>query len=401
MNRDRNLIAEILLKHSRRETLTEEEAATLSAWRAESDDNRRLADLYLDDKWVKAQLKERDAVPSAELWQMVCERTGMDVEGGGVEETGMDVRPRAGRAFGDVRPEAYRRRGLRRALSIAAVVLLLLGIANLYRRSDHGADRSINGADGTVKGPAIAGGTAPTGVSGHYEQVQVLADGQRQVFDSAAWGAEPFAVRLPDGSQVQLCYGSSLRYPAIFDSSHRAVELNGQACFNIMGNKGAPFVVLAGHTVIEVLGTRFNVNGYADDAAKTITLLTGKVRVLQGGHQQVLRPSEQAVVINGRITVRRPDHPGGVVGWEDKEPYVEFDHSDLNTAIREIAKWYRLAVINPENVTGVSVSGKFMLKDPKDSNLAIIRDVERPNVKMEWRSDSLFLLRGRQSLLSR
>jgi ferric-dicitrate binding protein FerR (iron transport regulator) len=388
MNRDRNLVAEIILKHARRETLTEEEAAALEAWRAESDDNRRLADLYRDEEWVKEQLKERAAVPSAELWKMVCERTGMDVEGAGVETTPAGRRPLRP-------PEAYRGRGWRRALRIAAVVLLLLGIGvNLYRRTDGRVDRA-------VKGPAMAAAPAPTGMSSHYEQVQVLADGQRQVFDSTAWGAAPFPVRLPDGSQVLLCYGSSLRYPAAFDSSHRVVDLNGQACFNITGNKGAPFVVRAGHTVVEVLGTRFNVNGYADDPAKTITLLTGKVRVLQGGQQRVLRPSEQAVVMNGRITVHRPDHPGGVVGWGDKEPYFEFDRTDLNTVIREIAKWYRLTVFNPEHVTGVTVSGKFMLKDPKDSNLAIIRDVERPNVKVERRGDSLFLLRGRQSFLSK
>jgi hypothetical protein len=129
--------------------------------------------------------------------------------------------------------------------------------------------------------------------------------------------------------------------------------------------------------------------------------LNGKVQVQAGGREQVLRPLEQAVVRNGRITVRRPGHQEGVVALGDKEPYFEFNHTDLNTAMREIAKWYRLTVFNPEHVAGVSVSVKFMLKDPLDSNLAIIGDVERPNVRVERRGDSLFLLRGRQSLLSK
>jgi len=379
MNRDRNLIAEILLKHSRRETLTDEEAAALSAWRAESDDNRRLADLYPDEEWVKAQLKERAEVPSAELWQMVCERMGMDVDETGVQErTGMDMRPRAvGRAFDDVRPEASRR-GLRRALGIAAVVLLLLGIGiNLYRRSDG------------------------RGMSRHYEGKKVPANDRQQVVITRDFGAKPFPLQLPDGSKVLLCFASSLRYPAAFDSNHRDVYLNGQAYFDIMDNKRAPFVVHSGEMVVKVLGTRFNVMGYADEPTQTITLLTGKVQVEQGGQQRVLRPSEQAVVRNGRISVRRPDHPGGVIGWGDKEPYLEFDHTDMNTAIREIAKWYRLAVINPDHLTGVCFTGKLWLRDPRDSNLGTIRDVERPNLKLEWSSDSLFILRGRQSLPSK
>src|SRR6202012_1475109 len=175
---------------------------------------------------------------------------------------------------------------------------------------------------------------------GHYESVLTQDDGSRVCLDSCGL-TEPFDRRLPDGSLVRLCYGSSLRYTSTFNGGQREVVLNGQASFDVAPGRDQPFTVPTGRANIRVMGTHFNVMDYADEAAAEITLLDGKVEVIHAGEMQVLRPSQRAVV-EDRSRIRQPDHPEGSMGWGEEDAYLEFDSTDLNTALRRIARRYRV-----------------------------------------------------------
>ena len=106
---------------------------------------------------------------------------------------------------------------------------------------------------------------------------------------------------LSDGTAVWLNAGSRLNYPDVFSGARREVTLEGEAFFDVAQHVQTPFLVHAGKVTVRVLGTRFDVKAYREDAAVTTTLISGKVQVTMDGDPDkkvVLAPHEKLTVIN-------------------------------------------------------------------------------------------------------
>src|SRR5690606_36937334 len=134
-----------------------------------------------------------------------------------------------------------------------------------------------------------------------------------------------YKVLLPDGTKVWLNSMTSLRFPVTFDPVERSVELSGEAYFEVakakLSGKPIPFRVKSNGQVIEVTGTRFNVNTYSDDAYIKTTLLEGGVNVKSEltGSTVRLKPGEQSLVHNSAksganegISIRKADVEGDI-----------------------------------------------------------------------------------------
>jgi ferric-dicitrate binding protein FerR (iron transport regulator) len=92
-----------------------------------------------------------------------------------------------------------------------------------------------------------------------------------------------------------------------------------------------------------VLGTHFNINSYDDEPAMRATLLEGAIRVGNVGGQVSLHPGEQASV--GRHATRidvGEVNTDDVVAW--KNGFFHFDNADIQTVMRQIARWYDVEV---------------------------------------------------------
>lgn len=110
------------------------------------------------------------------------------------------------------------------------------------------------------------------------------------------------AYTLPDGTMVWLNAGSSLSYPWPYAKNERRVTLSGEAYFEVAENPKQPFVVHVDKGLdIQVLGTAFNVNAYADASTVQTTLVSGSVALLLPGKpaKAVLKPAEKAVYSRG------------------------------------------------------------------------------------------------------
>ncbi|MFB2118509.1 FecR family protein [Parapedobacter sp. 2B3] len=84
-------------------------------------------------------------------------------------------------------------------------------------------------------------------------------------------------VQLSDGTEVNLNYGSKIKYPRNFIGNTREITLSGEAYFDVAHNPDKPFIVKAGKLNVKALGTEFNVNAYPDDDIIATTLVEGKV----------------------------------------------------------------------------------------------------------------------------
>jgi len=155
-----------------------------------------------------------------------------------------------------------------------------------------------------------------------------------------------FRVVLGDGTRVWLNAGTSLEYPVPFDGT-REVTLSGEAYFEVAKDPIHPFIVISGNNKVEVLGTRFNVNAYANQKMIVVTLAEGTVKVNQ---QTVLKPGEQArmELAGGEIKILTVDLDP-VLAWT-KGRFL-FSQTPLPEVMDQIAHWYDAKIVYKDNIT--------------------------------------------------
>ncbi len=182
-----------------------------------------------------------------------------------------------------------------------------------------------------------------------------------------------FQVTLPDGSKVWLNAASSLRFPAVFNSPERLVELSGEAYFEIAQDAAKPFRVAVaasgkGPMVIDVLGTAFNVQAYADEPVRTATLINGKVRVSNGSEGKVLVPGQQAVLKGSHQLMVQAADTDAVMAW--KNGLISLQNASIEEIMRQVERWYDVDVIYEGEV-----KQQFMGNIPRTMKLSDILKV--------------------------
>jgi transmembrane sensor len=154
-----------------------------------------------------------------------------------------------------------------------------------------------------------------------------------------------YTIMLSDGTKVMLNSASSLTFPTALNGKDRLVELNGEAYFEVAKHKNSRFRVISGQQTIEVLGTHFNVNAYADEDAIKTTLLEGAVKVFTPGAAIAIEPGEQAAwnKAYGNSLVKHRVNTEQETAWING--VFSFDGEDIKSVMRQVSRWYDVNVI--------------------------------------------------------
>lgn len=126
-------------------------------------------------------------------------------------------------------------------------------------------------------------------------------------------------VRLPDGTNVWLNGGSSLKYPLVFRKGERDVYLNGEGYFEVQSDKENPFIVKTGQIILKATGTAFNIEAYNKDSITSVTMVNGKIDVAFGNSSPVaMVPGERASFnsLTNRCQIIKTD-PYKWCAWKD------------------------------------------------------------------------------------
>ncbi|SUJ02640.1 fec operon regulator FecR [Sphingobacterium spiritivorum] len=158
--------------------------------------------------------------------------------------------------------------------------------------------------------------------------------------------AGKYKVILSDGTNVWLNSSSKLTYPATFDSDQRIVKLSGEAYFDVAKDANRPFRIELNGSVIEVLGTSFNVNAYTDEISTS--LVEGKVKIITGQKETFLSPGNEAIIKGSDVAVTPADIQKNTA-WQRGEFY--FDSDNLEEIINQVARWYDVEIVNAESLT--------------------------------------------------
>lgn len=179
------------------------------------------------------------------------------------------------------------------------------------------------------------------------------ADGQlqyRQLADSGAQAMvntistkrkEQYEVILADGTKAWLNASSSIKYPSAFTGNERQVAITGEVYFEVAHNAAKPFKVTTATQTIEVLGTHFNVNAYADEPNVKTTLLQGSVKVIAAGSYKIIKPGEQATLSDKHFLISQANTEE-TVAW--KNGYFRFNQEKIPSIMRKLSRWYDIDV---------------------------------------------------------
>ena len=183
---------------------------------------------------------------------------------------------------------------------------------------------------------------------------------------------------LPDGSNVWLNAGTKMQYPVSFMTGKRDVILDVEAYFEVVHNEKTPFVVHTNTLDIEVLGTKFNVEGYSDKDDFEVTLMEGSVRVASRiglGDTLMLKPDSKACLQkDGRLKVI-PVDDYNPYRW--KEGLICFRNESFLSIMSDLEKYFGVSiVVENKNVLKYYFTGKFRQADGIDYALRVLqRDI--------------------------
>lgn len=198
---------------------------------------------------------------------------------------------------------------------------------------------------------------------------------------------------LQDGTKVWLNSSSSISFPVAFDDIQRRVRITGEVYFEVKhrdrAGSSVPFIVAVNDTEIQVLGTHFNINAYQDESTMRTTLLEGAVKVVSAGQDIVLRPGEQAIAYrNGRVEVDHNAAVETVMAWHNG--LFSFENADIQTVMRQLARWYDIEVVFETDVAGATFWGDLQ----RDANLSsVLKILEKSGVTVSLEGRKVRVLR--------
>ena len=155
-------------------------------------------------------------------------------------------------------------------------------------------------------------------------------------------------VRLPDGTNVWLNGGSSLRYPLAFRKGERNVFLNGEGYFEVHSDKENPFIVKTDQMTLRATGTACNIEAYNIDSITAVTMVSGKIDVAFGNSSPVTMVPGERVSFNNQsreCLIAKTD-PYKWYAWKDglmifrddplaNSPYrANFEYESLDEILR-------------------------------------------------------------------
>ncbi|HXB08262.1 MAG TPA: FecR domain-containing protein [Puia sp.] len=387
MTYQRQLILRVLEKHARHERLSKEEMRLLEEYRRRSGEHRRTVDLLGDEQWVNEQLRiMAQPSPRAEMWAAI--RNEIDFSEAPVKK-------------------AARKKHMVIAASFAVGLVIAGGIYYYYypkkapvalasvapKPLRPGANEVLVGNGREVVNPDTVGlRQTIRNFGGHFGAVAVVkADSNRLTYYNAggagagmgdyhylAVGSQraAFSLGLPDGSNVLLRAGATLRYPmqrGVGDT----LEPSGEIFFEVAKMPGKPMILrMPDGTVAEVLGTSFHLTAERGGATR-LALFNGSVNVRTGKEAVLLKPGDEVLVEGGHARVGPMRDSAALMAWTEGVGRFEFGKGvAFAEAVQKLADYYGCVVINAQNLVGTPVAGAMQMIGSVDELLVKLNLLE-------------------------
>jgi ferric-dicitrate binding protein FerR (iron transport regulator) len=153
-------------------------------------------------------------------------------------------------------------------------------------------------------------------------------------------------IQLPDGTSVWLRKNSTLTFQKQFNGVSRRVQLNGEAYFEVLHDAARPFsVALPDGSLVEDLGTEFDVRAFPSDAEASVLVKSGSVRFSPGGSKNgvELTPGMKGIFDKSahKMTIDE-SRSFGDLAWQSGG--LEFISTPLSTVVSDLERFYKVRI---------------------------------------------------------
>lgn len=150
---------------------------------------------------------------------------------------------------------------------------------------------------------------------------------------------------LPDGSVAFVNKNSHLNYEFNATEKTRKIKLDGEAYFEVRHDETRPLLIEANETLIQDIGTTFNVDAYPNSDSIVVTVESGKVHFYTLNDSGVdLNEGEAGIYIKSTKKFSK----SAVANFNDiayKTKVFSFRDTDLKTAVEMINEIYESKLI--------------------------------------------------------
>lgn len=185
-------------------------------------------------------------------------------------------------------------------------------------------------------------------------------------------------VKLSDGTNVHLNYGSTIAYPRVFTGNKRELKLTGEGFFEVAHNPQMPFTVKAHGLNVRVLGTKFNVRAYSGQNVVSTTLVEGKVELEQaagsGSGKQLGAMNPGQHVDYFRDSGKMTSSVGNVekyTGWKDG--LLVFENSDIEEVADRLGRKFNVDFKVDESLNDLTYTVTF-INEPLSQILELMQE---------------------------
>lgn len=200
----------------------------------------------------------------------------------------------------------------------------------------------------------------------NYKRLPAATDTATPTYNTVATPTgRQFQLTLPDATKVWLNAGSSITFPTRFTGRQRQVQISGEVYLEVAPDKNKPFMVtIRDSYTVEVLGTHFNINAYANEQAVRTTLLEGKIKVSPAVPEQtpvILFPgqevSENQTEKKSPLRILKNVNTEKAVAW--KNGFFDFEEVSIRELMRQVERWYDIEVRYENGVPDLRFFGKM------------------------------------------
>lgn len=197
---------------------------------------------------------------------------------------------------------------------------------------------------------------------------------------------------LPDGTLVKLNANSKLTYDKNFGIEHRNVTLMGEANFDVKRNENLPFIIEAGQSQVEVLGTSFDIAAYPGKEVKLV-VTEGTVSFAsrkKADVKEILTKGQQAVIdVAGEVIQVSEVTNDNFKSWWTRE--FQFENALVSEIFETLEKTYHVEIDYPEAMKNCkwthSNSKDFSIEQVFDlfkaSFTSVSFDIKENQIKLE------------------
>lgn len=148
---------------------------------------------------------------------------------------------------------------------------------------------------------------------------------------------------LPDSTEVWLNSGSKLSHPSRFNNLKREVKLNGEAFFKVKSSESNPFLVHTAYNVSTyVYGTEFNIDAYAEDKRMRVSLISGKLDLIDQFNRKTHLPKGYKALLEGNKIQILKTNLNEDSEW--RNGVLIFNSAPLDDIITKLERFYNVDI---------------------------------------------------------